>query len=138
MPKLTSVWNKLNLALKYWFIEAKLIFCLCPKWWSKCHLDTIQTTFSEHNNDYRGSIDENLFLSSLEILYFRGSLPKSVLTAQKKTAIFSKQLFFQNSLVISWATLLGKMQVKKLNIFLNFSLIKIFNLLESYFLCTGL
>ena len=73
------------------------------------------------------------------MLFFRGSLPKSVLTAQKKTAvIFSKWLFFQNSLVISWATLLGKMQLKKLNIFLNFSLVKIFNLLESYFLCTGL
>ena len=102
-------------------------------------LDTIQTTFSEHNNYYGGSIDENLFLSSLKMLYFSGSLPKSVLTAQKKTAvIFSKWLFFQNSLVMSWATLLGKMQVKKLNIFLNFSLIKFFNLLESYFLCTGL
>ena len=73
------------------------------------------------------------------MLYFSGSLPKSVLTAQKKTAvIFSKWLFFQNSLVMSWAPLLGKMQVKKLNIFLNFSLIKFFNLLESYFLCTGL
>ena len=46
--------------------------------------------------------------------------------------IFSKWLFFQNSLVISLATKSGKMLVDFF--FLNFSLINIFNLLESYFL----
>ena len=52
MSKLTSVRNKLNLLLKYWFIEAKIAFCVfqgSPKW-SKYQLDTIQTTFSENNN----------------------------------------------------------------------------------------
>ena len=137
VSRLTSVWNRLNLSLKYWCIEARLDFYASygPKKLSKCHLGTIQTTFSEDSNYYRGNYGENLFLSSLKMLYFRGSLPKSVLTAQKKTAVkFSKWPFFQNSLVISWATLLGKMQVKNWIFFLNFSLVKFFNLLESYFL----
>ena len=95
----TSVWNKLNLSLNYWFMEEKVVFCLCygPKKWSKCHLDTIQTTFSETNNYFRGNIGEIIFLSSLKMHYFRGSLPKWVLTPQKETschifkiAIFSK------------------------------------------------
>ena len=64
VSKLTSVWNKLNLSLKYWCIEARLVFCTCygPKKLSKCHLGTIQTTFSEDSNYYRGNIGENLFL----------------------------------------------------------------------------
>ena len=99
VSKFTSVWNKPNLSLKYWFIEARLVVCICygPNKWSKCHLDTIQTTFSENNNYNRGNIGENLFLSSLKMHYFKGSLPKWVLTPQKKTschifkmAIFSK------------------------------------------------
>ena len=99
VSKFTSVWNKPNSSLKYWFIEARLVLsvCYCPKKLSKCHLDTIQTTFSEDNNYNRRNIGENLFLSSLKMHYFRGSLPKWVLTPQKKTschifkmAIFSK------------------------------------------------
>ena len=91
VSKLTSVWNKLNSSLKYWCIEARLVFCTCygPKKWSKlskCHLGTIQTTFNEESNYYRGNICENLFLSSLKMLYFRGSLPKWILTPQKKTS----------------------------------------------------
>ena len=43
---------KLNLPLKYWFMEAKNDFCVChgPQKWSKYHLDTLQTTLSENNN----------------------------------------------------------------------------------------
>ena len=42
LSKLTSVRNKLNLPLKYWFMEAKIDFCVChgPPKWSKYHLDT--------------------------------------------------------------------------------------------------
>ena len=29
VSKLPSVWNKLNLSLKYWCIEARLVFCTC-------------------------------------------------------------------------------------------------------------
>ena len=41
---------------------------------------------------------------------------------KKPTLVFSKWLFFQNSLGLSWNTLSGKMQVKKWNYFVNFSL----------------
>ena len=56
MSKLTSVWNKLNMSLKHWYIEARLVFCTCygPKKLSKCLLGTIQTAFSENSNYYRG------------------------------------------------------------------------------------
>ena len=52
VSKLTSVRNKLNLPLKYWFMEAKDVCRICygPKYWSKHHLNTIQTAFSENNN----------------------------------------------------------------------------------------
>ena len=105
VSKLTSVWNKLNLSLKYWFMEARLDFCKCygPTKWSKCHLDTIQTIFSEDNKYYRGNIGENIYLSSLKMRDFSGSLPKCVLTPQKKPAvIISKWLFLKNSLEMSW------------------------------------
>ena len=97
VSKFTSVWNKSNLSLKYWFIEARFVFCICygSKKWSKCHLDTIQTTFSEGNNYNRGNIGENLYLSSLKMHYFKCCLPKWVLTAQKKTSchIFKMAIF---------------------------------------------
>jgi hypothetical protein len=55
MSKLTLVRNKLNLSMKYWFMEAKIVFCtsLGPKKGSKYHLETVQTIFSENNNYYR-------------------------------------------------------------------------------------
>ena len=42
--KLTSVGSRLNLLLKYWFMEAKFVVYVChgPKKWSKYHLETIQ------------------------------------------------------------------------------------------------
>ena len=44
-------------------MEAKVVFWIFygPKNLSKYPQDTIQTTFSEDNNYYRGSIGENLF-----------------------------------------------------------------------------
>ena len=45
--------------------------------------------------------------------YFRASLQKWVLTPPQSALIFSKWLFFQNSLRISWLTQSGKIQVKK-------------------------
>ena len=88
VSKLTSLWNKLNLSLTYWFIKERLVFCTCygPNKWLKCHLDKIQTTLSDDNNCYRDNIGKNLFLSSLKMHYFRDSLPKLVLTPQKKTS----------------------------------------------------
>jgi hypothetical protein len=42
----SSVRNKLNLSMKYWFMEAKIVFCIClgPEKGSKYHLKTVQTT----------------------------------------------------------------------------------------------
>ena len=53
VSNLTLVRNMLNLSLKYWLMEAKVVFCVYhgPQKWSKYHLETVQTTFSE-NNDY--------------------------------------------------------------------------------------
>ena len=54
MSKFSSVRNKLNLTIKYDFMEAKIVFCAChgPEKGSKYHLETIQTIFSEINNYY--------------------------------------------------------------------------------------
>ena len=115
MSKLTSVQNKLNLSLKYWVIEAKVGFwiCYCPKNWSKYHLDTIQT-ISSKKHDNLGTILVKIFyfhawkciisrvFHQSEFWHLRGKL----------ALIFSKWIFFQNSLVISSATQYCKMQVK--------------------------
>ena len=55
VSKLTSLRNKLNLSIKYWFMEAKLVFCIClgPEKRSKYHLETVQTIFSEKKKHYR-------------------------------------------------------------------------------------
>ena len=55
MSKLTSVRNKLNLSMKYWFMEAKIVFCTYhgPKKGSKYHIETVKTISSENNNYYR-------------------------------------------------------------------------------------
>ena len=53
--KLTSVRNKLNFSMKYWFMEAKIVFCTYHglKKGSKYHVKTVQTTFNENNKYYR-------------------------------------------------------------------------------------
>ena len=45
VSKLTSVWNKLNLSLKYWCIEAKLVFL-------HVMVPTIIKMSSRYNTDY--------------------------------------------------------------------------------------
>ena len=94
VSKLTSVRNKLNLPMKYWFMEAKYVCRICygPKNWPKYPLNTIQTSFSENNNYIRVILVKIIFFSCLKMHYFRGILPKSVLTPLKKTSyhIFQK------------------------------------------------
>ena len=50
--KITSAWNKLNLSLNYWFLQANVVFWICcgSKKWFKNHLDTIQTTFCKNES----------------------------------------------------------------------------------------
>ena len=47
VSKLTSVGNKTNLSLKYWFFEAKVVIWIWygPQKLSKYQVDTIETTF---------------------------------------------------------------------------------------------
>ena len=105
VSKLISVQNKLNLSLKYWVNEAKVGFwiCYCPKNWSKYHLDTIQTTFSEKNN-HLGTIWVKMSENALFQGYFTAQW---VLTLQReisshifKMAIFSKKIGDINSRII--------------------------------------
>ena len=83
VSKLTLVWNKLNLSLKYWCIEARLVFC----------------------NYYRGNIGENKKCHAWKCIIW-GVFHRSMFwhLRRKPAVIFSKWLFFQNSLVISWST----------------------------------
>ena len=61
--KTYSVRNKLNLSMKYWSMEAKIVFCtsLGPKKGSKYHLETVQTIFSENNNFYKTTFVKLVF-----------------------------------------------------------------------------
>ena len=79
VSKLTSLRNKFNLPLKYWFMEAKIVFCTWHglQKWSKYHLHTIQTTFRENNMlVLEGSICEKQFFPCLKMHNFRVQLPK--------------------------------------------------------------
>ena len=105
--KLTSVRKKLNLSLKYWFMEAKVVFWMChgPQKYSKYHLNILQTTFGENNNYYRGNNDKNRIFHAWKCIIsevFHRS--KFWLLGRKPAVIFSKRPFFQNYLVMSWAT----------------------------------
>jgi hypothetical protein len=116
VSKLSSVQIELNLSLKYWHIEAKVGFwiCYCPKNWSKYHLDTIQTMFSEKNS-HLGTIMVKIFFVHVWKCIISGVFHRSEFShlRGKSTLIFSKWLFFQNSLVISTATWWVKMQARK-------------------------
>ena len=88
-----------NLPLKYWVIEAKVGFwiCYCSENWSKFHLETILTTFSEKNINLGTILVKKIFFSCLKMHYFRGISPKWVLTSLReisshmfKVASFSK------------------------------------------------
>ena len=58
--KHTSARKKLNLSLKYWFLEANVVFWICYscKKWSKYLLDTIQST-SCKTDSYKRAISVN-------------------------------------------------------------------------------
>ena len=107
VSKLTSVWNKLNLLLKWWFKEAKNDFRICYglKKWSKYHLNTIQTTFSENNNYYWSIWVKINFCHAWKCI-ISGVFHRGVFWHlwRKPAIIFLKWLFFQKSLVISWVT----------------------------------
>ena len=101
VSNLTSVRNMLNLPLKYWFVKAKIVFCVChgPQKWSKYHLDTIQTTSQTLS---KGIIYENHIFQAWKCTILGGICRSKVWQLWRKPAvIFSKWLFFQICLLIS-------------------------------------
>ena len=105
---------KIHFGEKYaWFAIEILIHgsksCLLDILWSqkgiKNHLDTTQTTFSEDNNYLRANNGENKKCHSWKCI-FSGVFHRSEFwhLRRKPAVIFSKWLFFQKSLVISWGT----------------------------------
>ena len=115
--------NKLNLCMRYWFVEAEIVFCMCldPYKGSKYYLETVKTIFSENNNYYRAIFVKLNFFFMPEKCIISGVKYQSKFwpLRRKLAVIFLKWLFFENSLVISWATWPVKMQVKEKNIFQN-------------------
>ena len=105
--KTDSVRNKLNLSIKYWFMEAKIVFCIYdgPKKGLTYHVETVQATFSE-NNEYYRTIFVKLNIFHAWKCIISGVKYRSMFwhLRRKLAVIFSKWLFFQNSLVISWVT----------------------------------
>ena len=98
---------QLNLSLKYWVIEAKVGFwiCYCPKNWSKYHLDTIQTTFSEKNNHLGTILVKIIFFHAWKCIILGVFHRNEFWHLWGNSALIcSKWLVFQNSLVISSAT----------------------------------
>ncbi len=73
MSNLTLVRNKLNLSMKYWFNEAKIVFCIChvPEKVSKYHQETVQTTSSKKIT-ITGQYLKNLLFSMAENASFQG------------------------------------------------------------------
>ena len=106
VSKLASVRNKLIMSLKYWFMEAKNVFrsCYGPKKWPKYHLKTILTTLSERNK-YHGAILVKINFCHAWKCIISGVFHRSGFWYfwRKPVIKFSKWMFFQNSLVISWA-----------------------------------
>ena len=106
VSKLASVRNKLIMSLKYWFMETKNVFrsCYGPKKWPKYHLKTIMTTFSERNEYYEAILVKINFCQDWKCM-ISGVFHRSGFWHlwRKPVIIFSKWMFFQNSLVISWA-----------------------------------
>jgi hypothetical protein len=87
--------------MKYWVIEAKVGFWIdyCPKHWSKYHLDTLQTRFSEKNNQLGTTMVKILFVHVWKC-FILGVFHRSDFwhLIWKSALILSKWLFFQNSL----------------------------------------
>ena len=107
VSKFSSVRNKLNLTMRYWLMEANIVFCVWhgPEKGSKYHLETIQTTFSEINNYYEEIFVKINFFHAWKCI-ISGVKYRSMFwhLIRKSALLFSKWLFFQNSLVISLAT----------------------------------
>ena len=105
--KFTLVGKKLNLSLKYWFREAKIVFWMCygTQKLSKYLLETIQTPFGENNNYWRGNIDKDRKCHAWKSI-ISGAFHRSKFwhISRKPAVIFSEWLFFQNCLVMPWAT----------------------------------
>ena len=99
--------KKHHLPLKYWVIEAKVGFWIgyCTKHWSKYHLDTIQTRFSEKNNHLGTTMVKILFVHVWKCIILGVFHRSDFWHLRGKSALtLSKWLFFQSSLVISLAT----------------------------------
>ena len=106
VSKLASVRNKLFMSFKYWFMEAKYVFRSCngPKKLPKYHLKTILTTFSQRNK-YNGAILVKINFCPAWKCMISGIFHRTGFWQlwRKSAVIFSKWMFFQNSLVISLA-----------------------------------
>ena len=105
--KLASVRNKLIMSLKYQFMLAKNVFSSCvkvPKKWPKYHLKTILTRFSQRNKYYRAILVKINFCQARKCM-ISGVFHWTGFSHlwRKPAVIFSKWMFFQNSLLISWA-----------------------------------
>ena len=104
------------MSIKHWVNEGKVGFGIgyCPKLWSKYHLDTLPTTFSEKNNYLGTAMVKILFVDVWKCIIL-GVFHRSDFwhLLGKSALIFSKWLFFQKILRISWFTKSGKIQVKR-------------------------
>ena len=135
MSKINSVRNKLNLSFKYWFMEAKIVFCVCygPPKWSKYHLDTIQTTLSENNYYYRALFVRINFFHAWKCIILGGICRSKFWHLRRKPAVVFSNFFKKKSLGMSWAIWSGKIQVKELVQFLNFLLNKkLYSILRTF------
>ena len=97
VSKLTSVKNKLNLLMKYWFVVAKIVFFAChgPKKGSKYHLETVQTTFSDNDNYYREIFVKINFFHAWKCIIADVKYRSKFWCLRRKPAVmFSKWVFF--------------------------------------------
>ena len=106
VSKFTSVRNQPNSSLKYWFIEARLVFCVCycPK--NDQNVIRIQNRLHlVRTITITGKILVKIyFCHPWKCIISRVVCRSDFWHLRRKLAvIFSKCLFFQNSLVISWA-----------------------------------
>ena len=106
--QLISFWGvKIHFNEKYaWFAIEILIHvsksCLLYMLWSQNIVKKSSTTFSENNNYWRGNIGENKKIHTWKCIFSGVFYRSQFWHLRRKTAIiFSKWLFFQNSLGLS-------------------------------------
>ena len=106
VSKLALVRNKLIMSLKYWYMEAQNVFrsWYGPKKWPQYHLKRILTTFSERNKYYGAILVKINFCHAWKCM-ISGVFHRTGFWHlwRKPAIIFSKWMFFQNSLVIPLA-----------------------------------